>query len=380
MRKNEIEKPSETGRPTRPSGAPEDRARSPGPRTPGQRNHEGDPIRRGTRRPAMRPTGAAASTAGADPRAGERQREPHQRICRTAVRLDRQASGDDEQRRGDVTGIAIASHASRGAPAPRRDPTHDRVPVPGDDSIVDVAAEDGEPVAHPLPGRSRVRSVPGRTRRRRRRPRTELAVLTGTIDDRGRVRVLRRVLQRLEREKYTAASVSIGWRPRALGIEVHGERRPRDGRLRPARCPAPREAAGRSRARRAGCPAPRRSPRASSSSIARASRRVGPDERLRQAELHGERDQVLLGAVVDVALKAAALGVLRGDDPLPGRAELGGLARDLVQPGLQVGGQPDVRQDDPAWPARSSTACPRPGTAVSLGGFVTEIAPSSSPW
>ena len=54
---------------------------------------------------------------------------------------------------------------------------------------------------------------------------------------------------------------------------------------------------------------------------------------------------MLLGAVVDVALEAAALLVLGGDDPLARGAELGGLDRDLVQPSLQVGGQPSVRQD-----------------------------------
>jgi hypothetical protein len=74
---------------------------------------------------------------------------------------------------------------------------------------------------------------------------------------------------------------------------------------------------------------------------------IGRDRRLRQAELHSQRDQMLLGAVVDVAFEAAPLFVLRGHDPLPRGAELGRLHRDLVQAGLEVGGQPGVRQDQP---------------------------------
>ena len=75
-----------------------------------------------------------------------------------------------------------------------------------------------------------------------------------------------------------------------------------------------------------------------------AARRVLPQRRLRQAELDGKRDQVLLRAVMDVALQPPALFVLRGDDPLAGRTQRGGLLSDELQARLQVGGQPDVRE------------------------------------
>src|SRR4029079_11345563 len=52
-----------------------------------------------------------------------------------------------------------------------------------------------------------------------------------------------------------------------------------------------------------------------------------------EAELHREGHQVLLGAIVGVALQPAALVVLRGDDPLPRRAELGRPRLDLLQAG-----------------------------------------------
>ena len=54
---------------------------------------------------------------------------------------------------------------------------------------------------------------------------------------------------------------------------------------------------------------------------------------------------MLLRAVVDVALEAAPLGILRGDDALPRCAQIGCLRRDLLQARLQVGGEPDVSQD-----------------------------------
>ena len=50
--------------------------------------------------------------------------------------------------------------------------------------------------------------------------------------------------------------------------------------------------------------------------------RIAFRELLEEPELHGERDELLLGAVVDVALQPPALLVLRSDDPLPGRAQL----------------------------------------------------------
>ena len=43
---------------------------------------------------------------------------------------------------------------------------------------------------------------------------------------------------------------------------------------------------------------------------------------LGQPELHGERHELLLRAVMEVPLQPAALLVLRGDEPLPRRPEL----------------------------------------------------------
>ncbi len=51
----------------------------------------------------------------------------------------------------------------------------------------------------------------------------------------------------------------------------------------------------------------------------RGSRSIMPSD---QALLDLERDELLLGAVVDVAFEPAALGVLRGDEPAARRAEL----------------------------------------------------------
>ena len=45
-------------------------------------------------------------------------------------------------------------------------------------------------------------------------------------------------------------------------------------------------------------------------------RRVAPDVGLDEPQLHRQRDQTLLGAVVEVALEPAPLGVARGDDAL----------------------------------------------------------------
>ena len=69
-------------------------------------------------------------------------------------------------------------------------------------------------------------------------------------------------------------------------------------------------------------------------------------ERLGQTELDGERDQVLLGAVVDVALEAAALRVVCRHDPSPGGPQLVGPQRELLHALLQVAREPDVANDD----------------------------------
>ena len=58
-----------------------------------------------------------------------------------------------------------------------------------------------------------------------------------------------------------------------------------------------------------------------------------------QPELDVERDQLLLGAVVQVPLDPLALGVLRFHQPSSGRPQ-------LVDGGLQLGGQRGVAQDE----------------------------------
>ena len=67
--------------------------------------------------------------------------------------------------------------------------------------------------------------------------------------------------------------------------------------------------------------------------------RVLADPALDQRELQGEGHQPLLGAVVQVALDPAPLGVARGDDALAGRLQLG-------QPGLRLRVQLPVLQRD----------------------------------
>src|ERR1019366_7596247 len=62
---------------------------------------------------------------------------------------------------------------------------------------------------------------------------------------------------------------------------------------------------------------------------------VPGQENLDQAELDLEGDQVLLGAVVQVAFQAAAFLVLGGDQALAGEPQ-------LLEAGLEVGGQADV--------------------------------------
>jgi hypothetical protein len=50
--------------------------------------------------------------------------------------------------------------------------------------------------------------------------------------------------------------------------------------------------------------------------------RIVVDARLGDAECHRHRDEPLLRAVVEVALDPPALGVGRGDDPLPRGAQI----------------------------------------------------------
>ena len=100
--------------------------------------------------------------------------------------------------------------------------------------------------------------------------------------------------------------------------------------------------------------------------------RVPLDQVVGEPELHGERDQLLLRAVVDVALEPPALRVLRGDQPL-----LRGLQ--VLQPCLERLGQPDVASTSPAWAARSAISFSSDGETGSLDGLRTASAPRSSP-
>ena len=70
--------------------------------------------------------------------------------------------------------------------------------------------------------------------------------------------------------------------------------------------------------------------------------RVG--QRLGEAEVHRQGDQVLLGAVVDVALQEPALVVLGVDQPLARAAQLLGAGRQLLEPLLELGAQPRAAQ------------------------------------
>ena len=118
-------------------------------------------------------------------------------------------------------------------------------------------------------------------------------------------------------QKYAVASIDGGYRPTPVATISHEEPIPSTaGRSASATPPA---------SSRGG-----KMPRASRTSVAiasaaaplllreqgvRAVERAGR-ERPGEPEVHGERDQVLLRAVVDVALQAPALGVVRVHEPL----------------------------------------------------------------
>ena len=73
---------------------------------------------------------------------------------------------------------------------------------------------------------------------------------------------------------------------------------------------------------------------------------------LGEAQVHGERDQVLLGTVVDVALEQPALGVLQVDQPLARPAQLVGARRQLGPTQLELGAQPRAAQDGSRLPGQ----------------------------
>ena len=77
----------------------------------------------------------------------------------------------------------------------------------------------------------------------------------------------------------------------------------------------------------------------------------------RELQVDGERDQVLLHAVVEVALDAAAVGIGGQDEPLPGRAQLLDLEAQPVERFLQRLDVPSLQGDRP--PARGLRgSCP----------------------
>ena len=94
-------------------------------------------------------------------------------------------------------------------------------------------------------------------------------------------------------------------------------------------------------------------PRASARRSSTAARSAGPQlasqlpdlgrvvgGSVEQAELDAERDELLLGAVVQVPLDPLPLVVLGLHEPSPRGPQ-------VVDGGLQLGGQPDVAQHEP---------------------------------
>ena len=70
-----------------------------------------------------------------------------------------------------------------------------------------------------------------------------------------------------------------------------------------------------------------------------------------QAELRGQRHDLLLDAVVQVALDPPALGVLGGDDAVAGRGQLGRLPLDLAA-AARTAPRPGAGCGPPRRPAR----------------------------
>ena len=166
-------------------------------------------------------------------------------------------------------------------------------------------------------------------------------------------------------QKYRAASTGAG-QPRHVlrASTVTGIALPRLRTAGPRRVPPRPAAAGRSRGTGTTASRWRHPPRRDlpgqhgSGAVRRADRRW-----LREPEVHGQRHEVLLGAVVDVALQTAPFGVLGLDEPLPRGPELVGAGQQLRAAVVELGPQRDQPQHQ-ARPGRPAQRTSRSSTGV----------------
>ena len=84
----------------------------------------------------------------------------------------------------------------------------------------------------------------------------------------------------------------------------------------------------------------------SSASSVRVRLRVGGEELFCEPEVDAQRDEVLLRAVVEVALDPQPLGICRGDDPCARGTQLLGLPAELVERPLQRRVEANVAQGE----------------------------------
>ena len=93
---------------------------------------------------------------------------------------------------------------------------------------------------------------------------------------------------------------------------------------------------------------------------------------LRETRLDGEGDELLLGAVVEVALYFAPLLILRGDESLAGRG-----AR---EPRSELGGQADVPEHESRLGRELGEQLSSAGVSGIVRRNLHAITPRSSPW
>ena len=303
---------------------------------------------------------------GARPEALSRTRRVA-RSPRTTAPIAAMPRGDDRQRPRD--GAACAPVTT--APAPPEATRRSTVPAPGRSDR--RACRRARPAGRPCPaGRSRSRSSSG----------SKPAAVVGDLERDVAVALGEVHPARAEASAYFATFCSASRQQKySVGLDLAADTG-RAPRRRPS--PAPRPSAPGRRARR---PVPcrpaaadrsrargRAGPRARSSPIPggrRASlpRRAGVpvDQRACELELHGQRDELLLRAVVEVALDLAALLVLRGHEALaraPQVLDQCGVPQHEAGLRGEVGDQPLLGRARSARRAASSI----------------DSAPSSSPW